>query len=90
MNIIKCSSSENGFGPFGMESGTERNKMAQFIGRVVGTKMQKTAKVEVIRLMLHPLVLKVSVLLCKSTIMSCYVSSVTGTVRAMKLIHHYH
>ena len=34
--------------------------MAQFIGRVVGTKMQKTAKVEVIRLQLHPLVLKVS------------------------------
>ena len=32
--------------------------MAQFIGRVVGTKMQKTAKVEVIRLQLHPLVLK--------------------------------
>lgn len=44
--------------------------MAQFIGRVVGTKMQKTAKVEVIRLMLHPLVLKVSLLLCKYAIES--------------------
>ena len=63
MNIIKCSFSENGFDPIGMEFGIDRNKMAQFIGRVVGTKMQKTAKVEVIRLMLHPLVLKVSLLL---------------------------
>ena len=34
--------------------------MAQFIGRVVGTKMQKTAKVEVVRMLLHPVVLKVS------------------------------
>ena len=33
--------------------------MALFIGRVVGTKMQKTAKVEVTRLFLHPQVLKV-------------------------------
>ena len=34
--------------------------MAQFIGRVIGTKMQKTAKVEVTRMFLHPQVLKVS------------------------------
>ena len=33
--------------------------MAQFIGRVIGTKMQKTAKVEVTRMFLHPQVLKV-------------------------------
>ena len=33
--------------------------MALFIGRVVGTKMQKTAKVEVTRMFLHPQVLKV-------------------------------
>ena len=32
--------------------------MAQFIGRVIGTKMQKTAKVEVTRMFLHPQVLK--------------------------------
>lgn len=30
-----------------------------FVGRVVGTKMQKTAKVEVTRMFLHPQVLKV-------------------------------
>lgn len=34
--------------------------MSQFVGRVVGTKMQKTAKVEVCRMFLHPQVLKVS------------------------------
>ena len=34
-------------------------EMAQFFGRVVGTKMQKTAKVEVTRMFLHPQVLKV-------------------------------
>ncbi len=33
--------------------------MSQFVGRVVGTKMQKTAKVEVLRMFLHPQVLKV-------------------------------
>ena len=33
--------------------------MAQFIGRVVGTKMQKTAKVSVTRMLLHPQVFKV-------------------------------
>ena len=33
--------------------------MALFIGKVVGTKMQKTAKVEVTRMFLHPQVLKV-------------------------------
>lgn len=33
--------------------------MSQFVGRVVGTKMQKTAKVEVCRMFLHPHVLKV-------------------------------
>ncbi|KAL5467332.1 hypothetical protein EMCRGX_G031545 [Ephydatia muelleri] len=32
--------------------------MAQFIGTVVGTKMQNTAKVSVIRMSLHPQVLK--------------------------------
>ncbi|XP_064398177.1 small ribosomal subunit protein uS17-like [Halichondria panicea] len=32
--------------------------MSQFLGRVVGTKMQKTAKVEVVRMFLHPQVLK--------------------------------
>ena len=37
-----------------------RYAMALFIGRVVGTKMQKTAKVEVTRLFLHPQVLKVT------------------------------
>ena len=30
-----------------------------FVGRVVGTKMKKTAKVEVFRLQLDPIVLKV-------------------------------
>ena len=30
-----------------------------FVGRVIGTKMQKTAKVEVFRLKLDPIVLKV-------------------------------
>lgn len=39
---------------------TGRVAMALFIGRVVGTKMQKTAKVEVTRLFLHPQVLKVT------------------------------
>ena len=34
--------------------------MALFIGKVVGTKMQKTAKVEVTRMFLHPQVLKVN------------------------------
>lgn len=34
--------------------------MSMFIGRIVGTKMQKTAKVEVYRMVLHPHVLKVS------------------------------
>ena len=33
--------------------------MSLFIGKVIGTKMQKTAKVEVTRLFLHPQVLKV-------------------------------
>ena len=33
--------------------------MSLFIGKVIGTKMQKTAKVEVTRLFLHPHVLKV-------------------------------
>lgn len=33
--------------------------MSQFVGRVIGTKMQKTAKVEVCRMFLHPQVLKV-------------------------------
>jgi len=37
----------------------EKCDMAQFIGKVIGTKMQKTAKVEVIRMFLHPQVLKV-------------------------------
>lgn len=39
-----------------------RGDMAQFIGRVIGTKMQKTAKVEVTRMFLHPQVLKVYLL----------------------------
>ncbi len=34
--------------------------MSTFIGRVIGIKMQKTAKVEVCRMFLHPHVLKVS------------------------------
>lgn len=33
--------------------------MAQFIGTVIGTKIQKTAKVSVTRMFLHPQVLKV-------------------------------
>ena len=33
--------------------------MAQFVGRVIGTKMQKTAKVSVTRMFLNPIVLKV-------------------------------
>lgn len=36
--------------------------MALFLGKVVGTKMQKTAKVEVTRMFLHPQVLKVKLL----------------------------
>lgn len=46
-----------------MEPGEEEADMAQFIGRVIGTKMQKTAKVEVTRMFLHPQVLKVYQLL---------------------------
>ncbi len=34
-------------------------KMAQFLGRVIGTKMDKTAKVLVTKLKLHPIVMKV-------------------------------
>ena len=34
--------------------------MAQFVGKVIGTQMMKTAKVEVTRMVLHPHVLKVS------------------------------
>ena len=33
--------------------------MAQFLGRVIGTKMDKTAKVLVTKLKLHPYILKV-------------------------------
>ena len=33
--------------------------MAQFLGKVIGTQMMKTAKVEVTRMRLHPHVLKV-------------------------------
>ena len=33
--------------------------MAQFVGKVVGTQMMKTAKVEVTKMVLHPHVLKV-------------------------------
>ena len=33
--------------------------MAQFVGRVVGTKMNKTAKVMVTKLKLHPVIKKV-------------------------------
>ena len=40
--------------------------MAQYVGRVVGTKMPKTAKVAVTRLMLHPVIKKVIFLLCQS------------------------
>ncbi|XP_046843592.1 30S ribosomal protein S17-like [Xenia sp. Carnegie-2017] len=32
--------------------------MAQFLGRVIGTKMDKTAKVLVTKLKLHPIVMK--------------------------------
>jgi len=34
-------------------------KMAQFLGRVIGTKMDKTAKVLVTRMVLHPKINKV-------------------------------
>ena len=41
--------------------------MSLFIGKVIGTKMQKTAKVEVTRLFLHPHVLKVRLYLRQET-----------------------
>lgn len=39
------------------------NNMAQFLGQVIGTKMNKTVKVCVTSLRLHPEILKVSVVL---------------------------
>lgn len=38
--------------------------MAQYVGRVVGTKMMKTAKVSVNRLALHPVIKKVRTWWC--------------------------
>lgn len=37
--------------------------MAQFLGTVIGTKMDKTAKVLVTRMVLHPVIKKVRVLI---------------------------
>lgn len=39
--------------------GESENGMAQFVGKVIGTQMMKTAKVEVTKMVLHPHVLKV-------------------------------
>ena len=39
--------------------GRQRGGMSLFIGKVIGTAMQKTAKVEVNKMFLHPHVLKV-------------------------------
>ena len=46
--------------------------MALFIGKVVGTKMQKTAKVEVTRMFLHPQVLKVNPFTRSGNVVTCY------------------